>query len=382
MDFSLSDDQATLRDNIVRFAQKELNPGVIERDRDEVFSRESWLKCGELGLPGLPVPEEYGGSGLDALTTAIALEAFGYGCHDGGLVFSVCAHLLACVVPIWKYGTDEQKRKYLPGLCNGTLIATNGMTESTSGSDAFHMAARAEPRDGGFRINGSKVMCSNGPVADLAVVYAVTDAAKGAHGGISVFLVETTLPGVRRKQKFSKMGLRTSLLGEVAFEDVDVPRDALLGGLGGGSTMFTESMEWERVCIAASHVGTMQRLVEQAIDYARTRTAGGKPIGKHQAVSHKIADMKIRLEAARWLTYQSAWRLGRRRTIALEASMTKVFVSEALVKTAADLIQVFGGHGFLTETGVERALRDAMGSTLYSGTNEIQRNIIAAWLGL
>src|SRR5206468_1017532 len=155
-----------LRDTIVRFASNELNKGIQERDREQAFSRDLWLKCGEMRLQGLPVPEEYGGSGLDPLSTAIALEAFGYGCHDGGLVFSLCAHLLSCVVPIWKYGTEQQREKYLPDLCSGKLIAVNGMTEANSGSDPYSMSTKAVPKDDGFLITGRKIFASNGPVAD------------------------------------------------------------------------------------------------------------------------------------------------------------------------------------------------------------------------
>jgi alkylation response protein AidB-like acyl-CoA dehydrogenase len=382
MDFSLTEEQQLLRENIIRFAQEVLNEGVIQRDREQNFSRESWLKCGEMGLPGLPVPEEFGGSGLDALSTAVALEAFGYGCHDGGLVFSICAHLLSCVVPIWRYGNEEQKRRYLPGLCNGTLIGVHAMSEPDSGSDAFALRTKAEAADGGFRLNGTKMFISNGPVADLVIVFALTDATKGYHGGVTAFLVEKGTPGFQASQKFEKMGLRTSPLGELLFEDVYLPRESIIGGVGGGSTLFAHAMDWERICLFASQLGTMERLTEQSINYARTRIQFNQKIGKFQAVSHRIVDMKVRLEAARLLIYRAASLLDRKRSVSMEASIAKLFVSESLVKTALDTVQVFGGYGFMTEYEVERALRDAVGSTIYSGTSEMQRNIIARWLGL
>ncbi|CAN5318959.1 acyl-CoA dehydrogenase family protein [soil metagenome] len=382
MDFSRTEDQHLLREEIIRFARQELNRNVQERDREGRFPHDLWLKCGELGLQGLPVPEEYGGAGQDPLTTALALEALGYGCEDGGLVFALCAHLLACVVPIWKHGSEAQKQRYLPGLCNGTLIAVNAMSEPDSGSDAFAMTTRAEREEGGWRIRGTKTFASNGPLADLAVLYAVTDPEKGYYGGITAFLVEKGTPGFQVGQKFEKLGLRTSPISELVFEDVRVPAEAVLGEVGAGTSLFTQSMEWERVCIAATHIGTMQRLLEKAVRYARTRTAFGQAIGKFQAVSHRIVEMKVRLEAARLLTYRAATRLDRSRDIAMDASMTKLFVSESLVQSALDTVQVFGGYGFMAEYDVERTLRDAVGSTLYSGTSEIQRNIIAGWLGL
>lgn len=382
MDFDLTEEQAMLRREIIGFARRTLNRDVIERDREQRFPRELWLECGGMGLQGLPVPEEYGGLGQDPLTTAVALEALGYGCEDSGLVFSICAHLLACVVPIWKHASEEQKRRYLPGLCDGTLIAVNAMTEPGSGSDAFAMSTRAERVRGGFRINGTKTFSSNGPVADLAVLYASTDPEKGYHGGVTAFLVDKGTPGFSTGQTFEKMGLRTAPIGELVCEDLFLPEEAVLGAVGGGTVLFNQSMEWERVCIAATHVGTMERLLERSIRYARTRQAFGQPIGKFQAVSHKLVDMKVRLEAARALTYRAASRLDRSRAVALDASLVKLFVSESLVQSALDGVQVLGGYGFMTEYEAERAVRDAVGSTLYSGTSEIQRNIVAGWLGL
>ena len=382
MDFALTEEQEFLRDEIIHFAKRELNEQVIERDRAQQFPRDLWLKCGEMGLQGLPVPEEYGGAGLDALSTAVALEALGYGCEDGGLSFSICAHLLACVIPIINHGSEEQKQKYLPKLSNGTLIAVNAMSEPGSGSDAYNMKTRAIREGDGYRINGTKIWSTNGPIADLAVLYAVTDPEKGYYGGTSVFLVEKETPGFAPGQKFEKMGLRTSPIGEIVIEDMWVPESALVGGEGAGTAIFTQSMEWERVCIGAKHCGTMQRLMEKSMDYAKEREAFGKPISNYEAVSNKIVDMKVRLEASRLLAYHSATRLDKARDVAIDASMTKIFVSEALVQTALDTVQIFGGNGFTTDYEVERSLRDSIGGKIYSGTNEIQRNILAKWLGL
>ncbi len=382
MDFALTEEQRALRSNIIRFARERLSAGADERDRNHTFPRDLWSQCGTMRLQGLPVPHEWGGAGLDALSTAIALDALGYGCTDAGLVFSLCAHLLACVVPLWKFGTEEQKQRYLAALCNGSLIAVNAMTEPDSGSDAFALKTRAEPADGGYRISGTKIFASNAPVADLALVFAVTDPVKGYHGGISAFLVERDSKGFSTSAPLDKMGLRASPTGELVLDEVWVSRNALLGGEGGGARVFAHSMDWERACLFASHAGQMERLLETAIGYARTRRQFGAPIGSNQAISHRIADMKVMLEAARLLVYRAAWSLDHSRSASLDASIAKLFTSESLVRSALDTMHIFGGYGFMTETQVERAVRDALASTVYSGTSEMQRNIIARWLGL
>ena len=382
MDFSLTDEQKMLRDSIVKFAGGELNHDVIGRDREQAFSRDLWRRCAAVGLLGMPAPEEFGGTGADPLSCAIALEALGYGCRDGGLVFSICAHILACVVPVWQHGSDAQKQRYLTGLCDGTLIGAHAITEPSSGSDTFAMRLRAEPAGEGWRLSGSKTFISNGPVADIVVVFAVTEPAKGFHGGVTAFLVERGTPGFSPGQKFAKMGLRTSPVGELVFDGVCLPRDAVLGAVGGGASVFGTAMDWERSLLVAAHVGAIERLLDTSIAYARSRTQFGQTIGKFQAVSHKIADMKVQLEAARLLVYRTASRLTTSRSISLDAAITKLVVSESLVRAALDAVQIHGGYGFMEEYEVERALRDAIGSTLYSGTSEMQRNIIGRWLGL
>lgn len=382
MDFSLTEEQKILRDNVVRFSKEVLNKDVSARDREQTFSRELWVKCAEIGIQGLPVPEEYGGSGVDALSSAIALEALGYGCEDGGLVFSLCAHILSCVVPLWLHGSEEQRHRFLPGLCDGSLIGVHAMTEPDSGSDAFALRTQAVPDGEGFRLNGTKTFISNGPVADLIIVFAITDSEKGYHGGVTAFLVKKGTPGFTAGKKFEKMGLRTSPIGELVFEDVYVPPEDVLGTVGSGSTLFNNAMDWERICLFASHIGTMERLLEQSTAYARTRQQFGQAIGKFQAISHRIVDMKVQLEAARLLTYRSAWKLGRIKNVSMDAAMTKLFVSENLLSSALSTVQIHGGYGYMTDTQVERALRDAVGATIYSGTSEMQRNIIARWLGL
>jgi alkylation response protein AidB-like acyl-CoA dehydrogenase len=382
MDFSYTPDQQTLRKEIIAFSRATLNGGTIERDRRQVFSRDLWAACGRMGLLGLPAPERYGGSGLDPVSCAIALEAFGYGCTDHGLVFSVSTHMVAAVIALSRFGTEEQKRRYLPGLCDGSLIGAHAMTESEAGSDPFAMRTRAVKDGDGWRIRGSKTFVSNGPEAQAIVVFAVTDPATRFHGGVTAFVIERDASGVSAGPSIEKMGLRTSPFCELSFDDVWVADGAVIGGVGGGAGVFTHAMDWERVCLFAAHVGQMERLMEQTIAYARARQSGGRAIGKHQAISHKIADMKVRVEAAKLLTYQAASKLEKTRGVSLDASISKLFVSEALVETARDAVQIHGAYGYTAEYEVERALRDAVGATIYSGTSEVQRNIIAAWLGL
>lgn len=382
MDFTYSDEQRMLYEQISRFAREELNSDEGASDSEHEFPLDRWRKCGEMALQGLPVPEEFGGAGLDPVSTAIALEALGYGCRDGGLVFSVCAHLLACVVPVWKHGSPEMRERYLPDLCSGAKIAVNGMTEPGTGSDAFSMKTRAVPKDSGFVINGSKTFSSNGPVADVAVVYASTDPDKGYHGGITAFLIDKDTPGFGPGQRFKKMGLHSCPIGELVLDDVYVPGEAVIGKVGAGASIFAESMDWERACLVAAHVGTIQWLMEQAIEYARTRKQGGQTISKFQAVSHRVVDVKVRLEASRLLTYKAAAGLRRPITASMDASIAKLFVSESLLTSAIDTLRTFGGYGLMAEYGIESVVRDGAAGIIYSGTSDIQRNIVARWLGL
>jgi alkylation response protein AidB-like acyl-CoA dehydrogenase len=381
MEFSWTEEQLQFRDEIVRFAQTELNDEVIQRDANEVFSREGWKKCGAMGIQGLPVPEEYGGGGADALTIMLAMEALGLGCRDGGLIFSINAHMWSCEVPIVTFGSEEQKRRYLPGLSDGSLVGVQAMTEPGSGSDAFGLATTANKENGSYVLNGGKTFITNAPIADLFVVFASTDRSKG-FGAISAFLVDRDTPGLSVGAHFHKMGLRTSPMSEVAFSDCVVPETNLLGSPGAGLAIFNTSMDWERSCILASAVGTMQRQFERCLSHAQERKQFGQPIGKFQGVSHRIVDMRLRLETARLLLYQQGWRKAQRRSSPMEAAMVKLYISECFVQSSLDALQIHGAYGYMADYELEREVRDAIGSRIYSGTSEIQRNIIAGYMGL
>lgn len=381
MDFSWNDEQTALRKEITRFAQKELNDNLIERDRCEEFSWDGWKKCAKMGIQGLPVPEEYGGSGADILTTVAALEALGYGCRDNGLIFSINAHMWTTEIPLMAFGTEAQKKKYLPKLVSGEWVGLHAMTEPLSGSDAYSLRTQAERKGDRYILNGSKTFITNAPYADLFIIFANVDPSRGANG-ITAFLVEKGTPGLSVGQKLHKMGLRTSPMAEVFVQDCEVPVENILGKEGDGQSSFTTSMEWERTCILASHLGMMQRQLENAVKYARERQQFGQPIGKFAAISNKIADMEVRLETGRLALYKAAWLKSQGRHPLKEVSMAKLYVSEAAIQNCLDAIQIHGGYGYMTEYEVERELRDAISGKIYSGTSEIQRVIIAGLHGL
>jgi alkylation response protein AidB-like acyl-CoA dehydrogenase len=381
MDFSWSKDQKQLLDAVQRFASQQLPRNLIEADRHDQFDHAGWKKCGEFGIPGLPVPVEYGGLGADPLTTVGALERLGYACPDNGLVFSINAHLWTVVMPLITAGTDAQKAKYLSGLANGSIIGANAMSEPNFGSDAFNLTTTAR-RDGSkYVLNGSKTWVTNAPVADLFAVYATVDKSKGPHG-VTAFLVDKNSPGLVIGRGIEKMGLRTSPMAEVFFQDCEIPAENRLGEDGSGSILFTRSMTWERGCILASAVGSMQRLLEKCIRHANTRKQSGQSIGKFQQVASKIVDMKLRLDSSRHFLYHGAWLRSIGKAGFLEAATAKLQISDSWVKSCEDAIQIHGASGYTVEYEFERELRDAIGSRLYSGTSEIQRNLIASLLGL
>ena len=381
MDFSWTEDQLVFKKAVIDFAQKELNRDMIERDRQGSFSRQLWKKCADFGIQGLPFPEKFGGADADILTTMLTMEGLGYGCRDNGLVFGINAQMWSVQLPIFTFGTDAQKERYLPALCRGELIGAHGMTEPDTGSDAYHLRTRAERREGGYLLNGSKMFVTNAPVADLAVVFATVDAAKGMWG-ITGFIVEKGTPGFSISRDIEKMGLRTSPMGELVLQDCFIPEENRLGPEGVGSRIFNHSMEWERSCILASHLGAMEHQLETCIQYACDREQYNQPIGKFQSVANRIVDMKVRLETARLLLYKVAWLKKSGQSAVMEAAMAKLYLSECFVQSGLDAVRTLGGYGYMTEFEVERDLRDAIGGTIYSGTSDIQRNIIARLLGL
>ena len=381
MDFSLTAEQRELTEAAADFARRELNHDLAKREDAGEFPMGLWQACARFGILGLPVPAEYGGAGTDVMTAALVMEALGYGCQDNGLLFSLSAQMWSVEHPLVTFGTAEQKRAYLPGLVSGDIIGGHAMTEPGSGSDALHMHTRAERRGDHYLVNGAKQFITNAPVADLLLVYACTANGSGL-GGLSAFLVDTKTPGLTLSGCFDKMGLRTSPTGEVALTDCLIPAASRLGPEGAAMAIFSSSMEWERSCLFASSVGAMRRQLETCVAYARAREQFGQPIGKFQAVAARLADMYVRLEASRLLVYRGAWLKQQGRSAPAEAAAAKLFTSEAWVRSSQDAIQVHGAAGYMKEAGIERDLRDATASTIYSGTSEIQRVLIARMLGL
>lgn len=381
MEFQWSEEQLAFYDAVVDFSQKELNDDLIGRDTNEIFSREAWNKCADFGIQGLPLPEEYGGQGADAITTMLGLEALGKGCRDNGLIFSINAHIWSGAIPILRFGTDEQKQRWLPGMCDGSLIGVQGMTEPSSGSDAYSLATTAQLDGDHYILNGTKTFISNAPVADVFIIFATMDRSKG-WAGLCAFVVEKDTPGLSVGKNFDKMGLRTSPMSELVFDDCRVPAESVLASPGAGMMVFNHSIEWERSCIMASTIGTMERQLEQSVAYARSRKQFGQSIGKFQAVSHRLVDMKVRLETARLLLYRLGWMRDQGKPTPLDAAMVKLYLSETFVQSSLDALQVHGAYGYMKETELERDVRDSLAGRIYSGTSDIQKNVVAQYMGL
>ncbi|HEX8742751.1 MAG TPA: acyl-CoA dehydrogenase family protein [Thermoleophilaceae bacterium] len=355
--------------------------GTGRRDAERSFSHELWSRCAEIGLLRLTVPEELGGLGLGARDAVGLMEDFGRLCPDAGLVFAVNSVLWSCVMPVVWFGDEQQQAELLPGLCDGALIAANAMTEPLTGSDAFAVGTLARAVADGYALTGEKTLISNAPVADLFLVYARTDDRPGLFG-ISVFLVPADAPGVVRGAPMPTMGLRTAPMGSLRFEDCPVARTQVLGGLGAGAAVFSRAMTWERGCLPATAVGVMERQIERCTRRACERRQFGTPIGANQAISHRLADMRVEADASRLLVERWADAQDAGRDATMLASEAKLFATESLIRSSTRALEIFGGHGYIEGDPAEREMRDALAGRIYGGTSEIQRNLIARGLGL
>jgi butyryl-CoA dehydrogenase len=377
MDFAFTDEQLMFREQVLKFARREIVPRVREHDLRSEFDTQSWKKMGEFGILGLHFPEEFGGGGADVVTSVLAAEALGEAGVDGGLTLSYGAHTYLCADTIFTHGTDTQRGKYIPRLASGEWIGCMGLTEPNAGSDVASLRTRAERKGDSWVLNGTKMFITNGAIADVAVVYAKTDLSAG-HAGISAFIVEKGTPGFSVGRQLIKMGVRTSPTSELIFEDCVIPAENLLGSEGSGFLMAMQTVEWDRSALLAPFVGAISFLIQRCTRYAQEREQFGRPIASFQGIKHKLADMKIFLEAARSLVYRIAWCKDQGRPLNhLEAAVAKLFVADWSLGPTNDAMLIFGGYGYCHEYDVERVFRDGRLAPIGGGTSDVQKVIIS-----
>jgi len=377
MDFSLTEEQLMFKEQVLKFARKELVGRVQEFDLKAQFDWESWKKLGEFGLLGLHFPEELGGSAADVLTSVLAAEALGEAGVAGGLTLSLGAHTYLCADTIFSHGSDAQRLKYIPKLASGELVGCMGLTEPSAGSDVASLRTRAQRKGDQWILNGSKMFITNGAIADVAVVYAKTDPSAG-HSGISAFIVEKGTPGFSVSRSLNKMGVRTSPTSELVFQDCAIPEENLLGQQGNGFMMAMQTVEWDRSALLAPFLGAVSFLIQRCGRYAQEREQFGRPIAQFQAVKHKLADLKIFLEAARPLVYRIAWCKDQGRPLNhLEAAIAKLFIGDWSLGPTNDAMLILGGYGYCQEYDVERVFRDSRLAPIGGGTSDVQKVIIS-----
>lgn len=369
VEFSYSQEQKEYSKEIINFARENLN----DEEYLEKYSPQMWKRISEFGIFGLNIGEEYGGLGESYQTAAYMYESLGYACKNNGLIFVINNHVWVSQNIIYLYGSKELKDKYIPVMITGEKIGAIAITEANSGSDAFGMVTTAKEEGDYYILNGCKMFISNGPIADVFIVFAVT---QDNPKKITTFVVEKSFEGVKTGPEIEKMGLHACPTSELILNNVKVPKENILGRVGGGTYILTQAIEWERCFEFAPHVGVMQRIMEECIEQVNTRVQFSKPIGDYQAVSHKVSEMKIAIEMSKLMLYKIAWLKDKKSTAYTEVSIFKTYVSENYIKTCRDALQIFGAYGYTKEYGVERELRDALACSIYSGTNEMQKNTI------
>ncbi|MGI5243657.1 acyl-CoA dehydrogenase family protein [Dactylosporangium sp. CA-139066] len=373
-------DQRALRAGLARWFDM-LNADHVELDEKGAFAWDKWKVIQQSGLLALPFPREYGGLGQSLLTTMHVFEGMGHGCRDAGLTFSATTSVASVGVPLERFGSPEQRAKYLPRVCSGELIGAHAITEPQGGSDALTMHTTAERDGDDYVLNGEKTFITNGPIADVITIYARTRPDAGPLG-VTPFLVERGTPGLHCGEPMRTMGLRTSPIGTITLRDCRVPASQVVGRVGGGFLVLDHVMKREILLAFVLDLGRMQHRLERCIAYAKQRVQFGKPIGQFQSIANAIVDMKLRTETARKWLYDAAELLQRGGNATADIAMAKLVTSEANLASSLAAMQVFGGKGFLAEHGIEQDVRDAVGGRIYSGSNEIQYNRIATMLGL
>lgn len=375
MNFSFTDDQKLIRDTVRQFMEAEMRPHIREWDREEKFPREQLRKLGEMGCCGMLIPEEWGGAGSDTLSYVMMIEEVARVCAASAVTLSVTNSVVA--VPLWKHGSEAQKKKYLRHLTSGEWLGSFCLTEPQAGSDAAGIQTRAVAHGDSYKISGTKSWVSTGGFAGLYLVFAKTDPSAGARG-ISAFLVEPSMPGFRISRYEDKMGLRMSKSAEISFDECVVPAENRLGAEGQGLKIALSGLDGGRVGIAAQAVGIAQGAFEEAARYAKQRRAFGKNIGEFQAIQWMLADMQTEIEAGRNLTHYAAWLRDQGSPSAgPSAARAKLYASEMVNRVTYKAVQVHGSAGYSRETPVERMYRDARVLSIYEGTSEIQRMVIA-----
>jgi butyryl-CoA dehydrogenase len=374
MNFQLSEEHEMIRKMVRDFANNEVAPTAAERDEEERFDRAMFDHMAELGLTGIPWPEEYGGIGSDYLAYCIAVEELSRVDASAGVVLS--AHTSLAGWPVYTFGTEEQKQKYLRPMAEGTKIGAYGLTEPASGSDAGAMKTSAKEDGDHYILNGSKVFITNGGIADIYIVFAVTDP-ESKHKGTTAFIVEKDFEGFSVGKKEKKLGIRSSPTTEIIFDNCRVPKENVLGELGQGFKIAMQTLDGGRNGIAAQAVGIAQGAMDAAVNYAKEREQFGKPIAVNQGVSFKLADMATSIEASRLLTYQAAWLESNKLPYSKESAMAKLMAGDTAMKVTVEAVQVFGGYGYTKDYPVERFMRDAKITQIYEGTQEIQRLVIS-----
>ncbi len=379
MNFQLTEEQNLIRETVRAFAENELTDGAKERDEHERFDRELMFdKLAELGLTGIVFPEEYGGAGADYLSYAIAVEELSRVCASTGVTLS--AHLSLGANPIYQYGTEEQKQKYLTPLAEGTKMGAFGLTEPSAGSDAGGTRTTAEREGDEWVLNGSKIFITNGGEAEVYIVFARTDKNAEKHHGISAFIVEKDTPGFTFGKKEEKMGIRASLTRELVFENCRIPQENLLGSEDSGFKIAMKTLDGGRIGIASQALGIAQGAFDAAVEYAKERKQFDQPVANFQGVQFMLADMATQIEASRLVVYQAAYRASAGLSYSKEAAMAKLLASETAMQVTTKAVQVFGGYGYTREYPVERMMRDAKITELYEGTSEIQRVVIGTMI--
>lgn len=377
MNFKLSEEHEMIRKMVRDFAENEVAPTAAERDEEERFDREIFAKMAELGLMGIPWPEEYGGIGSDFLAYCITVEELARVCASTAVTLS--AHTSLAGWPVYKFGTEEQKQKYLKPMALGEKIGAYGLTEPGSGSDAGGMKTTARLEGDHYVLNGAKIFITNGGQADIYIVFAVTDP-ESRSKGTTAFIVEKDFPGFSVGKKEKKMGIRSSPTTEIIFDNCQVPVENVLGEIGQGFKIAMMTLDGGRNGIAAQAVGIAQGALDAAVDYSKERVQFGKPIAAQQGIGFKLADMATSVEAARLLTYQAAWLESEGLPYGKESAMSKLFAGDTAMKVTTEAVQIFGGYGYTKEYPVERFMRDAKITQIYEGTQEIQRLVISRML--